>query len=140
MMKPHVAVEIDRKKLQPKEELAAKNEGKSTYQKVDEKTSASFLIRLSNNCSLEHHFLPQKPLYGSSSLIFREIYAEVFYRDEFLRGAFMNPFVQQPKETKLVSAAVVSSATVVRKKIVNAIVAERSRTGANLGFLSIVKS
>lgn len=42
----------------------------------------------------------------------------------------MNPFVQQPKETKLVSAAVVSSATVVSKKIVNAIVAERSRTGA----------
>ncbi|KAH0996697.1 hypothetical protein GBA52_020561 [Prunus armeniaca] len=81
----------------------------------------------------------------------------------------MNPFVQQPKETKLVSAAVVSSATVVSKKIVNAFVAERSRTGAvsfdveifakvlekggwdgngylffvkiqNLGFLSIVKS
>ncbi|KAH0996696.1 hypothetical protein GBA52_020560 [Prunus armeniaca] len=35
---PHVAVEIDRKKLQPREELAVKNEGKSADQKVDEKT------------------------------------------------------------------------------------------------------
>ncbi|PQM42204.1 serine/threonine-protein kinase Nek5-like [Prunus yedoensis var. nudiflora] len=36
---PHVAVEIDRKKLQPKEKLAVKNEGKSADQKVDVKTS-----------------------------------------------------------------------------------------------------
>ncbi|CAL9000288.1 unnamed protein product, partial [Prunus brigantina] len=160
---PHVAIEIDRKRLQPKEELAAKNEGKSAYQKVDEKTP---LLPSSSGNSTRAEEAPcdvQKWLaisclfwfilcvrgsadlspatFSTPSIRLVSFSVDGFDVDVaapdsqitaplnitfFLR----NPYMAQPKETKLVSAAVVSSATVVSKKTVNAIVAERSRTGA----------
>ncbi|CAB4283070.1 unnamed protein product [Prunus armeniaca] len=68
--------------------------------------------------------------YGSGRLIYRKLDAEVFYKNAFLGGAFIDPFVQQPEETKLVPVFVVASPTVVSNQIAKAIDAEKSRTGA----------
>ncbi|KAL6276518.1 hypothetical protein ACE6H2_020119 [Prunus campanulata] len=60
---------------------------------------------------------------------------DVAVPDSLLTGTSLSSsktLMAQPKETKLVSDAVVSSATVVSKKIVNAIVAKRSRTRAGI--------
>ncbi|CAB4283032.1 unnamed protein product [Prunus armeniaca] len=174
---PHVAVEIDRKKLQPREELAVKNEGKSADQKVDEKTP---LLPSSSGNSKTTRAEEAPSTFSTPSIQLVSFSVDRFDVDVAVPDAqrtahwnitffLRNPYMAQPKETKLVSAAVVSSATVVSKKIVNAFVAERSRTGAvsfdveifakvlekggwdgngylffvkiqNLGFLSIVKS
>ncbi|XP_021817894.1 NDR1/HIN1-like protein 10 [Prunus avium] len=68
--------------------------------------------------------------YGSGRLIYRKLDAEVFYKNAFLGGAFIDPFVQQPEETKLVLVVVVASPTVVSNQIAKAIDAEKSTTGA----------
>ncbi|KAI5323155.1 hypothetical protein L3X38_032227 [Prunus dulcis] len=53
------------------------------------------------------------------------------YKNAFLGGAFIDPFVQQPEETKLVPVVVVASPTVVSNQIAKAIDAEKSRTGVS---------
>ncbi|VVA27869.1 PREDICTED: YLS9 [Prunus dulcis] len=68
--------------------------------------------------------------YSIVRVTYQVLDAEVFYRDEFLGGALIRPFVQQPEETEFMSVAVIVSPAVVSNQIAGAIDAERSQTWA----------
>ncbi|PQM42201.1 hypothetical protein Pyn_10586 [Prunus yedoensis var. nudiflora] len=68
--------------------------------------------------------------YSIVRVTYQVLDAEVFYSDEFLGGALIRPFVQQPEETEFLSVAVIASSAVVSNKIARAIDAERSQTRA----------